>query len=114
ERGDPAWEGDWRRRTGRAIERRLGEERRTTQAYASLRERVIARASRLAATADVRALIDLRTDAVRRDERLGGRRPVEMTALLAHLEAQLAAARELRLALDRWEARRPILEAYRR
>src|SRR5690606_29131006 len=34
ERGDPAWEGDWRRRTGRAIERRLGDERRTTQAYA--------------------------------------------------------------------------------
>jgi hypothetical protein len=113
-RGDPAWEGNWRRRVERTLEKQLDDERRTSRAYASLRQRVIARANELAASADVRALLDLRHDAVRRDERLGGRRPAEMTALLAHLDGQLAAARTLRLALDRWEARRPILEAYRR
>lgn len=113
-RGDTTWDRDWRRRTERTLERRLSDERRVARAYEVLRERVLDRAGRLAAAADVRALLALRADTVRRDERLGRQRSIEMTALLTHLETQLASARQLRLALDRWEARRPVLDAYRR
>lgn len=107
-----AWDRDWRRETTRAIERRLDAERRISRDYDALRSRVVARAARFAAAADVRALLALRADTARRDERLGRQRPAEITGLLAHLDAELAATRQYRLLLDRWEARRDVLGGY--
>ncbi|MCU0257276.1 MAG: hypothetical protein MUF60_11115, partial [Vicinamibacterales bacterium] len=48
------------------------------------------------------------------DARLGGRRPDTTHGVLAALDAQLDAARRLRLARDQWAAKRDELLAYRR
>ena len=100
-------------RTMRTEARRLFDaERKTTRAYASLRDRVLERSVALVTRANVRGLLALRADALARDERLGRQRPDAMAALLAHLDAQLAEARQFRLELDRWEQRRPVIESY--
>jgi len=106
------WDPTWRKAATRDLERRLDVERRATRAYAALRTRTLQRAERLVASADVRGLITLRDDVRRRDTRLGELRPGEMVGLLAYLEQQLDDARRYRLALDRWEARRPALDAF--
>lgn len=113
ERGG-TWSRTWERQTRREARRLLDDERKTTRAYAALRERIVTRADDYVAKADVRSLLALREDVVVRDERLGRRRPAEMMALLAHLDAELDQARAFRLALDRWEQQRPALEAYTR
>lgn len=106
------WDRSWARQVRRDARSMLDAEQKTTRAYASLRDRVLDRATSLLERADVRSLLALRADTVARDERLGRQRPSETAALLAHLDVQLGEARELRLALDRWEERRPVVESY--
>jgi hypothetical protein len=110
--GDHDWDRAWVRKMRRDTRSALETERTTTRAYTSLRDRVLARAATLLEKADVRSLMALRADTLSRDERLGRQRPSEMAALLAQLDLQLDDARQLRLALDRWDARRPVVEAY--
>lgn len=111
EHGGP-WSRGWASQTRREARGLLDDERKTTRAYTALRDRMVQRAAAYAVTADVRAMLALRADLVARDERLGRRRPAEMTALLAHLDVTLEQARTFRLALDRWQQRKPVLEAY--
>lgn len=109
---DAGWDRAWVRQTRRDARTMLDAEQKTTRAYASLRDRVLDRATSLLERADVRSLLALRTEAIARDDRLGRQRPSEMAALLALLDVQLDEARQLRLALDRWEQRRPVVESY--
>jgi hypothetical protein len=92
----------------------LAEERRLERAYGALRVSTLAAAQRHAARADVRQLERLRASVNRDDEALGRQRPESMTALLATIEAQLDAARRLRLAQDQWRMRIDGYRAYRR
>lgn len=109
---DGTWSRAWVRQTRREARRLLDDERKTTRAYTALRERMVQRAASYVATADVRAMLALRTDLLARDDRLGRRRPAEMTALLAHLDSELEEARAFRLDFDRWQQRKPALDAY--
>jgi hypothetical protein len=72
----------------------------------------VQRAASHVADGDVRAILALRADVVTRDDRLGRRRPADMTAMLAYLDVQLEQTRAYRLALDRWQQRKPVLDAY--
>src|SRR5206468_889366 len=65
-----------------------------------------------AARADVRDVEAVMTAATQKDAELGRRRPVEMQALLAQVQQQLDAARQLRLARERWLERIGSLRAY--
>lgn len=109
---DRGWDRAWVRQMRRDARSLLEAEQKATRAYASLQDRVLDRAASLLERADVRALLALRADTIARDRRLGGQRPSEMAALLAQLDVQLDEARQLRLALDRWEQRRPVVESY--
>jgi hypothetical protein len=102
----------WARDARRAAQRQLEIERRASDAYARLRQRTMARSAQSLSRADVRALMAIRRNVDAQDTALGRQRPAEIGSLYAHLDAQLDEARQLRLALDRWEQRRPILEAY--
>jgi len=92
----------------------LAEETRVDREYGALRTATLASAARATARADVRGLERLRAGVQAADRRLGGKRPAEMTALLATLESQLASARAFRLARDQWELRAPAVRKYRR
>jgi hypothetical protein len=82
--------------------------------YGTLTRAAIGRASARAAAADVRGVQDVIADVLSRDDRLGRRRPAEVSALLATLDTRLDAARRLRLARDRWLLRVPEYRAYAR
>lgn len=102
----------WARDARRVARRRLTVEHRTSRAYQSLRGRILSQSAALLDKADVRSLMSLREEAARRDDSLGRQRPAEMASLLVHLDAQIDSARRRRLAIDRWEVRRPVVEAY--
>ncbi len=92
----------------------IAEEQRIDAAYKRLREITLKTGARHAALADIRALERLRNSLSAEDERLGRRRPDDVIALSAALEAHLAAAHQLRLAQDRWMLRLERLRAYQR
>jgi hypothetical protein len=92
----------------------LDVEARVDQAYAQLTRTVIRRATLRAAEADVRGVQAAIADVLARDDGLGRRRPAEVSALLATLDARLDAARRLRLARDRWALLEPQYREYSR
>ena len=100
-------------RIGREVDVRLAREREIDGAYSKLSADV-ARRSRAAATrADVRAVeraIELATSG---DRRLGGQRPDRVAALLATVQADLDAARRLRLARDQWAVKAVTFRSYK-
>lgn len=106
------WDRDWAKGAQRQASRMVSADRKATRAYASLRDRVITRAAGLAERGDVHGLMRLRADTLRQDERMGSQRSAVMAAVFSQLDLHLEAARRLRLALDRWEQRRPAVEAY--
>jgi hypothetical protein len=92
----------------------IAEEQKIDAAYRRLRETTLTAAARHAALADVRAIERLRNSLPVEDERLGRRRPDDLIALSAAIEAHLAAAHQLRLAQDQWRLRLDGLRAYQR
>ena len=50
----------------------------------------------------------------REDQRLGGKRPERVSAILATLQERLDAARRLRLARDQWSVKVTAFRSYRR
>jgi hypothetical protein len=92
----------------------IAEEQRIDRAYFRMRENMLLSASRYASRGDVRRLERLRTTLQTQDERLGGRRPQEVVALAAAIDAHLATAHQRRLAYDQWLLRRDRLYAYQR
>ena len=108
-RGGAEWTVPLRRRVDAA----LAVEVKTDRAYGQLTESSLKSARQLAARADVKGLQGIIARVLRSDDRLGGRRPGEMAALLAALDFELNEARRLRLARDAWELRRGVIRAYR-
>jgi hypothetical protein len=92
----------------------LETENRLDHFYGELTSSAIQRASARAADANVRGVQAVIADVLSRDDRLGRRRPAEVSALLATLDVRLEAARKLRLERDRWMLRLPEYRAYSR
>jgi hypothetical protein len=111
-RVDPS--ATWVAPLGRRVGAALAVEERTDRAYTSLIRRRLAQAERYARAANVTAVERVMRRVLREDDRLGQRRPNEMAAALAALDAKLDAARRLRLARDAYAARAAVLRAYRR
>ena len=62
----------------------------------------------------MRGIERLRAEALKADAKLGAKRPAEVTAMLAALDAGAESARRLRLARDQWRLREPEYRSYRR
>jgi len=105
-----SWAAPVRGRVGAA----LAAEEKTDRAYSTLVHDTMRQAERYARAANVSAVERLVRRALREDDRLGQRRPNEMASALAALDAQLDAARRLRLARDAYAARASVLRAYQR
>jgi hypothetical protein len=105
-----AWAVPLRRRAAAA----LAAEERTERAYGTLIRDTMRRADRYAKAANVTAVERLARHVLREDDRLGQRRPNEVAAALATLDAALDSARRLRLARDSLAAHAAALRAYRR
>jgi len=107
--GDAAWATPMRTRVASA----LAIEERTSRSYETLTRGTLDSAGRLARAADVTGVERVIRRALAEDDRLGQRRPQEMAALLATLDATLDEARRLRLARDSWALRAEELRKYR-
>jgi hypothetical protein len=95
----------WYASTRRVIASSLESEARRDRQYASLATRALGPAATYAARGDVAALDHLAAEVRQEDDRLGRQRPDDVQVLLASLAARTETAREVRLALDRWEHR---------
>lgn len=104
---------EWAATTRAAATVAIAWEIEIDDAYRSLRTRVLRVAEERARAADVRGLQRLVAQAKTSDEALGRARPDAVGDILAAVEAQLDAARRLRLARDRWALRLPDLRTYR-
>lgn len=92
----------------------LATEERTDRAYSALARDTMQVADRFARTGNVTAVEQLIRRVMREDDRLGQRRPNETASVLAALDAQLDAARRLRLARDSFAVRAEALRVYQR
>jgi hypothetical protein len=92
----------------------IAEEQRVGTQYARLRVTALADISKHAGSADVRSLERLRDRLREQDTRLGRRRPEDVAALIATVDAHLDSARRLRLAHDQWLFRIDGLRRYQR
>jgi hypothetical protein len=104
---------DWARRTRASALRTLAGELSTERAYSRLSATMLSAASTAAGRADVRVVETVLANVLRRDEQLGRKRPDQINALIASVQARLDAARRLRLARDQWTARSDVYRAYR-
>jgi hypothetical protein len=98
----------------RSVEGQLREEAAVDDRYARMSQRLIAAATRAAARAGVADVEGVLDRIPREDVRLGGRRPEVVQSLRAAVEAQLSAARRLRLLRDQWLLRRDIYRDYQK
>jgi hypothetical protein len=92
----------------------IKEEKRLDKAYGELSKEAIDAAVKAGQKGDPRKLEEIRAKVHEEDAKLGGRRPGDVTALLATLESRVDAARRWQLALDQYEIRAPGFRTYRR
>lgn len=92
----------------------IGSERTVDAAYGKLSTSVLDRATARTKAADVRGLERLRAETLKSDERLGGRRPAQVSALLSAIDAATDTARRLRLERDQWRLLAPAYRSYQR
>ena len=90
----------------------LKEEGQIDKRYSTMTALLLKRAGSAAARADVRTVEGVIGTVLRRDARLGRKRPDEVNALLMQMQVQLDAARQLRLVRDRWKERVGSYRAY--
>jgi hypothetical protein len=102
----------WVAATRAAASAAIAREIETDRQYMQLTSRVLGQASERARAADVRGVERLMAEVRQRDKELGASRADAVNALLAAVEAELDAARRLRLARDRWELRVPLFRKY--
>jgi hypothetical protein len=105
---------EWASRMRTVVGGDLERERRVEKAYADLRTKTLADAIRIATKGKTSDLERLREKVKAEDQRLGGQRAGEVSALLATIDIQAAAAIELRTARKDWERRAPAYRKYRR
>jgi hypothetical protein len=91
----------------------LAVEERTDHAYSALIHDSLRQADRHARAADVTGVERVVRRVLREDDRLGQRRPNEIAAALATLDATLDSARRMRLARDSFAERAAVLRTYR-
>jgi hypothetical protein len=104
---------DWRTEVRRNTRAAIAMELETDRAYQSLSSRMLSLANQRARAANVRGIERLVEEIRARDRELGGRRPDAVIGLLTAVEAELDAARRLRLERDKWAIRAPELRGYR-
>jgi hypothetical protein len=92
----------------------IAEEQRIDSVYTRLRATILTSATDLSKRADVNGIDRLRRRLVDEDRKLGGKRPEDVTALVATLHAHLDAAHRLRLQQDQWLTRIHRLRAYKK
>jgi hypothetical protein len=92
---------------------RIEHEKAVDRRYQAFSSRMLRRAEIRAAAADVRGVQRVLTGIAAADAALGSERPDVVASLVSSIEAQLDAARRLRLERDRWAIRAPELRAYR-
>ena len=92
----------------------LKEEKKLDEAYSRLSKDAIESAVEAGEKGDTRKLAEIRDRVRKEDAKLGGRRPGDVTALLATLEAEVDAAKRWQLAMDQYEMRAPGFRMYRR
>ncbi|HET7617361.1 MAG TPA: hypothetical protein VFK20_02540 [Vicinamibacterales bacterium] len=103
---------EWAKATRRDTERLLDQETRWTRDYRDLVKTALDDASHRASRADVRGVEAVLSRVRRRDADWGHHRPEEVASLMTSLQAQLDAARRLKLARDRWRLRERVIDAY--
>jgi hypothetical protein len=96
---------EWRTEVRKTTRATIALELEADRAYQSLTTRMLGLAASRARAADVRGIERLVADIHQRDQLLGSKRPDSINALLESIQAELDAARQLRLARDRWEIR---------
>ncbi len=105
---------DWAVPLRTRVSAALDVEHRTDQAYATLTNDTLRSADRAAASGDVTGVERVVRTLMKKDDRLGQRRPQQIAAVLATLDVKLDAARQERLARDHRAARAGVLARYRR
>ena len=96
----------------RSLESQLRNETSINDRYAKLAKRLTGDARRAAASASVAGVERVLGTVAAEDAKLGRKRPESVSALIAELDAQLEAARDLRLRRDQWELRRDLYREY--
>jgi hypothetical protein len=98
----------------RTVQTYIREEQTIDARYTDLARRVMADARRHAASARIGDVQRVLERIPREDARLGRRRPDVVQALQHSVQAQVDAARHLRLLRDRWAIRRSLYNEYQR
>jgi hypothetical protein len=96
------------------VDRRLSEERAIDLAYSRMASQVAAKSKASASRADVRGVERTLASVPARDGQLGRKRPDRVAAILATVQADLDAARRLRLARDQWALKSVAYRSYQR
>jgi hypothetical protein len=103
---------EWATATRATVSAAIDADLRIERSYQAMIRRSIGQAEARARLGDVRGITRL-VEALRRDDAaLGRQRPEAVNGAIAALEAQLDAARKLRLARDHWALRAPVLRKY--
>jgi hypothetical protein len=103
---------EWATATRATISAAVDADLRIERSYQAMIRRSIGQAEARARLGDVRGITRL-VERLRRDDvALGRQRPDAVNGAIAALEAQLDAARKLRLARDHWALRAPVLRRY--
>ncbi len=110
---EPARAGGWAASLRLRALTEVAAERRIDQAYSDLSSSMIAAATKRAQRGDVPGVQGLVQSVLKADDRLGRRRPQEMSALLQVLDLRLDEARRTRLARDAWILRSDSYRGYR-
>jgi hypothetical protein len=98
----------------RSVEGELRDELATDRRYASLSQRVVSQATEYAARAAIGDIERLVAKIPREDAKLGRKRPEVVQSINGAVQAQLIAARRLRLLRDQWLLRQSSYRAYQR
>lgn len=96
------------------VEGRIKREVTIDAAYANLSKRLMNTTTRAAAAANIPAVEKALEELRRQDDKLGRSRPEAVQALRTSIQAQLEAARRLRLRRDQWVVRRGLYNDYER
>jgi hypothetical protein len=104
---------DWVNAARITVRAQIASELETDRKYQALATRILKLATSRAQIGDVRGVQRVISTIRPNDEALGSQRPDAVASLVAEVEAQLDAARRLRLERDRWALRAPELRAYR-
>jgi hypothetical protein len=106
--------GEWASRMRSSVNGDLDRERKIERAYDDLRKTTLETAAKLASRGSMSDLEKLRDKVRAEDQRLGGQRPGDVSALLATIDLQATVAVRERELQRRWQKQAPEFRRYRR